>query len=92
MHPAAHASGVAEHDCSLAGGHPTPPANPPAAAAQAQAANAKKKTDDNQLVCKSEQVVGSRLPVKRCRTAAQAAAEKQNAREELDRVQGNLEH
>jgi hypothetical protein len=61
-------------------------ADTPAPAAAAQPA--KKKSDDQQLVCRSEQVLGSRLPVKKCRTAAQAAAEKQSAREELDRAQG----
>jgi len=62
-------------------------ANTPAPAA---AQPAKKKADDQQMVCKSEEVLGSRLPVKRCRTAAQAAADKQNAREELERAQGAM--
>ena len=59
------------------------PVNPPAAAAQTA-----KKADDQKLVCHTEQVLGSRLPVKKCRTAEQAAAEKQAARDELDRAQG----
>jgi hypothetical protein len=60
----------------------TPPAAP---AAQAQAA---KKPEGEKMVCKSEQVIGSRLPIKKCRTAEQAAQEKQDAREQLDRAQG----
>jgi hypothetical protein len=62
------------------------PANPPAPASAAQPD--KKKTEDQQVVCKSEVVLGSRMPVKKCRTASQAAADKQNAREELERAQG----
>jgi hypothetical protein len=65
------------------------PTNPPPAA-QAQAQPAKKKADDAQMVCHTEQVLGSRLPVKRCRTVEQAAADKASAREELDRAQGAL--
>lgn len=63
------------------------PVNQPAQA-QAQAQDAKKKSDDQQMVCRTEQVLGSRLPVKKCRTAAQAAAEKETARQDLDRAQG----
>jgi hypothetical protein len=56
---------------------------PPAAAA--------KKADDGQkMVCKTEQVLGSRLPVKKCRTAEQAAAEKQSAQDDLQRAQGAM--
>jgi hypothetical protein len=65
---------------------PTDSSSPPTAASQP----AKKKTDDQQVVCKSEMVIGSRLPVKKCRSAAQAAADKQNAREELERAQGAM--
>jgi hypothetical protein len=60
------------------------PTNPPPAAAAAQPA---KKAE---MVCKTEQVLGSRLPVKKCRTADQAAQDKQDAREQLDRAQGAL--
>jgi hypothetical protein len=62
------------------------PANPPAPAAAA--AQPAKKAEDKQLVCKSEQVLGSRLPVKKCRTVEQAAQDKQDARDQLDRAQG----
>ena len=68
----------------LAGTTTAAPANPPAQAAQAQA----KKSDDQKLVCHTEQVLGSRLPVKKCHTAEQAAAEKEAARQDLDRAQG----
>ncbi len=60
------------------------PANPPA---QAQAEAAKKKPE---MVCHTEQVLGSRLPVKKCRTAEQAAQDKQDARDQLDRAQGAM--
>ena len=70
----------------LAEGTTAAPANPPAPAA---AADAKKKAeaDPNKLVCHSEPVLGSRMPVKRCTTAAQAAEDKRAAREELEKVQ-----
>ena len=60
------------------------PANPPPAA-PAQAA---KKPEDQKMVCHTEQILGSRMPVKKCRTAEQAAQEKQDARDQLDRAQG----
>jgi hypothetical protein len=58
--------------------------NPPPAAAAAQPA---KKPE---MVCKSEQVLGSRLPIKKCRTAEQAAQDKQDARDQLDKAQGSM--
>jgi hypothetical protein len=61
-----------------------PSSPPPAAAAAAQPA---KKAE---MVCKSEQVLGSRLPVKKCRTVDQAAQDKQDAREQLDHAQGAM--
>ncbi|MFL5298544.1 MAG: hypothetical protein ACJ798_19365 [Phenylobacterium sp.] len=62
-------------------------ATQPAATA---AAPAKKAGDQANLVCKSEPVLGSRMPVKRCRTSDQAKADKQAAREELERAQGAM--
>jgi hypothetical protein len=62
------------------------PANPPAPAAAQPA----KKAEDKQMVCKTEQVLGSRLPVKKCRTVEQAAQEKQDAHDQLDRAQGAM--
>jgi len=64
---------------------PTTPAAPGAASAQPA-----KKAEGQQMVCHTEQVLGSRLPVKKCRTAEQAAAEKQDARDQLDRAQGAM--
>jgi hypothetical protein len=63
---------------------------PPPANAAAQAEAAKKKPEGDKLVCKSEQVIGSRLPVKKCRTVDQAAQDKADAREQLDRAQGAM--
>jgi curli biogenesis system outer membrane secretion channel CsgG len=63
------------------------PTTTPAATAAAQPA---KKADGQQMVCKTEQVIGSRLPVKKCRTAEQAAQEKADAREQLDKAQGAM--
>lgn len=59
------------------------PSTPPAAAP------AKKKADSD-MVCKSEQVLGSRLPVKKCRTAAQAEQDKLDAQADLARAQGAM--
>ena len=57
----------------------------PAAASQP----AKKKAENQaDLVCKSEPVLGSRMPVRKCRTSAQAAQDKLDAQAELDRAQG----
>jgi hypothetical protein len=65
-------------------------AAPPADAAAA-AQPAKKKADDpNALVCRSEPVLGSRMPVKKCRTAAQAAQEKLDAQADLQKAQGGM--
>ena len=60
-------------------------ANPPAATSEA----AKKKAENHaDLICKSEPVLGSRMPVRKCRTASQAAQDKLDAQAELDRAQG----
>ncbi len=63
------------------------PATPPAAPA-AKTAQVAKKDDPNAMVCKSEPVLGSRMPAKKCRTQAQAAMEKEEARQQLDKMQG----
>ena len=61
-------------------------AAPPPAASQA----AKKKAENQaDLICKSEPVLGSRMPVRKCRTAAQAAQDKLDAQAELERAQGS---
>ena len=63
---------------------PTPAAEtqPPAATEPA------KKKETANLVCRSEPVLGSRLPTRKCRTAEQAQHEKEEARSDLARAQG----
>lgn len=69
------------------------PASTLAAASTAKAAaptTAQKAADSNaKLVCKSEAVLGSRMPVKKCRTVGDAAAEKIEAQQALERMQGD---
>lgn len=62
------------------------PAGPATAAAQP----APKKQANNQadLICKSEPVLGSRMPVRKCRTSTQAAQDKLDAQADLERAQG----
>jgi len=70
----------------------TPAATPAnaAPAAKAQPTTAQKTADANsKLICKSEPVLGSRMPVKKCRTAGDAAAEKLEAQQALERMQGD---
>jgi hypothetical protein len=70
----------------------TPAATPTAApAAKAAAPTTAQKTADSntKLVCKSEAVLGSRMPVKKCRTVGDAAAEKLEAQQALERMQGD---
>jgi hypothetical protein len=61
----------------------------PAATAQtvSQATGVAKKSDPAALVCKSEPVLGSRLPTKRCRTQGDIATEKFESRQALERSQ-----
>src|SRR5258708_26587444 len=49
---------------------------------------AAKKNDPTALICKSEPVLGSRMPTKRCRTKGDAAMEKFEAQQALERMQG----
>jgi len=67
------------------------PAATPAPAAPAAKAEGQKTAaaDQNKLICKSEPVLGSRMPVKKCRTAGDAAAEKLQAQQELAKMQGD---
>ena len=66
----------------------TTTATPPTPAAT----QAAKKKAENQadLICKSEPVLGSRMPVRKCRTASQAQQEKLDAQSELERAQGAM--
>ena len=68
----------------------TPTQSPPAGQTTAAATPAPKKQAGNQadLICKSEAVLGSRMPVRKCRTSAQAAQDKLDAQAELERAQG----
>jgi len=64
------------------------PAATPAPAAKTEVQKAA-AADQNKLICKSEPVLGSRMPVKKCRTVGDAAAEKLQAQQELNRMQGD---
>ena len=72
---------------------PIPPprcSRPPTAPSRRRRPAAKKKAENQaDLVCKSEPVLGSRMPVHKCRTASQAAQEKLDAQAELERAQGS---
>jgi hypothetical protein len=69
----------------------TPVASSAAAAPASKTAATAQKTADsnNKLVCKSEPVLGSRMPVKKCRTVGDAAAEKLEAQQALIKMQGD---
>jgi hypothetical protein len=61
----------------------------PATQATAAAQPAKKQAGNQaDLICKSEPVLGSRMPVRKCRTSAQAAQDKLDAQADLERAQG----
>jgi len=51
------------------------------------AAPEKAKDDSNTVVCKSEPVLGSRMPQKRCRTKGDMAAQKLEDRQAIERAQ-----
>lgn len=63
------------------------PAGPVMTYAPPKAADQK----DNQLVCKSEAVLGSRLPVRRCRTVADIKDRMLQDQQAVDRAQANLQ-
>jgi hypothetical protein len=67
----------------------TPAAKPTATAHTASQATAPAAKKDNPmaLVCRSEPVLGSRLPVKRCRTQGDVETEKLESRQALERSQ-----
>lgn len=60
-----------------------PAAQPTLTYAPPKAADAK----DNQLVCKSEPVLGSRMPVRRCHTVAEIKDRQQQDREAIEHAQ-----
>jgi hypothetical protein len=57
------------------------------AQAASQPTDVAKKNDPQALVCKSEPVLGSRLPAKRCRTQGDMAQQKLQDRQALERAQ-----
>ena len=65
------------------------PIAPPSAPTTAAAQPVKKKSD-NEMTCKSEPVLGSRMPVRKCRTVAQAEQEKADAQADLAKAQGAM--
>ena len=64
----------------------------PAAETQSPAAATEpvKKKDSANVICKSEPVLGSRLPTRKCRTVEDAQREKQDAQSDLSRAQGAM--
>ena len=65
---------------------PAKPAAPAMTYAPAKAADQK----DDQLVCKSEAVLGSRLPVRRCRTVRDIRDRELQDQQAVDRAQANI--
>src|SRR5436190_7507201 len=68
---------------------PPPAAEAPATDPAAAAATAAAKPKEEPIVCKSQVVVGSRLPVKVCTRASDDATRKRSGRDSLDRLQLN---
>jgi hypothetical protein len=62
------------------------PAQPAAAAAAATPATPAKPVEDK-LICRSEEVTGSLMPKKVCRRASDIARDRQDQRENLERIQ-----
>ena len=60
---------------------------PPAPAKTEAAAPEKSKDDSSTVVCRSEPVLGSRMPQKRCRTKGDMAAQKLEDRQAIERAQ-----
>jgi hypothetical protein len=67
----------------------TAPAKPAATAQTVSPATgvAEKQRDPETLVCRSEPVLGSRLPIKRCRSQGDIAQQKIQDRQALERSQ-----
>jgi hypothetical protein len=70
------------------------PATTPRTVSEATAVAGKTKAPDDPLaiICHSEPVLGSRLTVKRCTTKGDAAMNKFQQRQELERMQGATYH
>ena len=67
------------------------PATPPHTVSEATAVAGKTKAPDdpNEIVCKSEPVLGSRMTVKRCMTRGDMAMKQFEDRQQLERMQGD---
>ena len=78
-------------------------AGQPAAAPPAQTAPAAQATPETErdarlreiqerqkLVCRDERTIGSRIPTRRCRSAADVEAEKNDSRQWIDRAQTRM--
>lgn len=66
---------------------PAASSSTPLAAATAPNTAKPKKTASNGLVCKTEPVLGTRLPTKKCRTVEQMAQQRQEDQANLDKMQ-----
>lgn len=62
----------------------------PAPAAAAPAAKTSEKPKGNELVCKREAVLGSRMKQRTCMTQADWDARKADARDEIEKTQTNI--
>lgn len=62
----------------------------PAAAAPAAAAKTSEKPKGNEMVCKREAVLGSRMKQRTCMTQADWDARKADARDEIEKTQTNI--
>ncbi len=69
----------------LAAGDPAP-----AAAAPPAAAKTSEKPKGNEMVCKREAVLGSRMKQRTCMTQADWDARKADARDEIEKTQTNI--
>jgi hypothetical protein len=80
--PISHAMAQAANEQLAPQVTPTTPGAAPTGAAPTQAAVA----DPDRMICKSENVTGSTLPRRVCKTASQRAAEQQESRNFLDQA------
>ncbi|GEM_PF-1368655 len=67
---------------------PAPAANETPAAAEAVAPTTTAEPQQPRMICRNEQVTGTRFPIRRCRSAVQTEAERAEGRDMLRRMQG----
>ena len=72
---------------AMAAATPAAGAAPVAPEGAAQAAPAAKPENSDKQICKTEPLVGSRVPKKVCATKAEWEARRQNDKEQLDKMQ-----